>query len=372
VSVTPALVPVVGAVGPDGAPITPVIDAQGRLGDRAPGRAAEAPLIDGAGLSVEPGFVDLQVNGGFGHDLTVSPDRVWDVGTGLAAHGVAAFLPTLVSPSTAQARSAADVLCAGPPPGWIGAVPLGLHLEGPALSPSFAGAHPPSRLVEPTPAVVDGWLGLDGVKLVTLAPELPGALEAIRRLRSAGVAVAVGHTGAGAARIEAAADAGATMVTHLFNAMTPFHHRDPGPVAAVLDDDRLTVGLIADGVHVAPAALGLAWRAAGPDRIALTGDTVAALGTGPEVGRTAAGALAGGATSYDRVRWTFLGAIGAAGPVPAVTAANACRVLGESDRGTLAPGARADLVLLDGGGRPVVTVVGGRVVHDPGGRFRSG
>jgi N-acetylglucosamine-6-phosphate deacetylase len=328
-------------------------------------------VLDASGLVIEPGFVDVQVNGGFGHDLTTGPDRVWDVGAGLARHGLTAFLPTLMSPAIEEAQAADRVLAAGPPAGWSGAVPLGLHLEGPALAPERRGAHDPDRLSAPTPALVSRWLELSNLAMVTLAPELPGALVAIPRLREAGVVVSIGHSEAPGALVRAATDAGATMVTHLYNAMAPFHHRDPGVVGAVLGDDRLAVGLIADGRHVAPDALTLAWRAAGPGRILLTGDAVAGLGADGDgdVARTADGTRAGGTTPFPRVRRTFLAAIGVELDVSGATSTNACRVLGATDRGSTVPGARADLVLLDPHGEPGATVVGGRVVHDPEGRL---
>ena len=253
-----------GALGPDGGPLTLTIGADGSVGEA--GDPVDE-VVDGTGWTMEPGFVDLQVNGGFGHHFTTHPQRIWDVGAGLVAHGVTAFLPTLISPSIDEARTADAVLTAGPPAGWLGARPLGLHLEGPALNPALRGAHPADRLAEPTSARVGEWLALEHLRLVTLAPELSGALSAIERLVEAGVVVSIGHTAATAGQVRAAADAGATLVTHLFNAMRPFHHRDPGPIGAALTDDRLTVGLIADGIHVAPEALALAWRAAGPDRV---------------------------------------------------------------------------------------------------------
>ena len=266
-------------IGPDGRIV--------RLEDQA------ERVADASGLAIEPGFVDLQVNGGFGHDFTTDPERIWAVGAGLVAHGLTAFLPTLISASVDEARAANTVLAAGPPEGWVGAEPLGLHLEGPALSRGFRGAHPIDRLADPTSALVGEWLGLDSLRLVTLAPELPGAIEAIRRLSSAEVTVSVGHTGATGDQVRAAVDAGASMATHLFNAMAPIHHRDPGVAAAVLNEDRLAVGLIADGEHVAPEVLALTWRAAGPDRIVLTGDVVGApgnaLGAAPLVGGGPAG-----------------------------------------------------------------------------------
>lgn len=358
-----------GALDPSGSTVSVTLRDDGRIG--GPADRVDR-VLDASGLTIEPGFVDLQVNGGFGHHLTTDPERMWDVGSRLAGHGVTAFLATLTSASIDEARAADAVLVAGPPVGWSGAIPLGLHLEGPALSRAFRGAHPEERLAEPTGAIVREWSKLRSLRLITLAPELPGAIEAIERLRGAGVVVSIGHTGASPDQVRAAADAGASMATHLFNAMAPFHHRDPGVVGAALNDDRLTIGLIADGVHVDPVALALAWRAAGPGRIALTGDVVAELGVAGATARTSDGVLAGGTTPFHQVRRICLDAVGADAPVPRVTSTNAGRVLGETDRGRLEAGARADVVLLAAGGEPAVTIVGGRAAHDPESRFSSG
>jgi N-acetylglucosamine-6-phosphate deacetylase len=375
-------------VGPDGETMSLTIPADGSVAE--PSDPVD-DVVDGTGWTIEPGFVDLQVNGGFGHHFTTDPERIWDVGAGLVAHGVTAFLPTLISPSIGEARAADAVLAAGPPEGWVGAKPLGLHLEGPALNPVFRGAHPGDRLAEPTTARVGEWLALEHLQLVTLAPELPGAFSAIERLAEAGVVASIGHTAATAQEVRAAADAGATMVTHLFNAMRPFHHRDPGPIVAALTDNRLTVGLIADGVHVAPEALDLAWRAAGPDRVMLTTDAVTGLGIeDSEAARLNDGTLAGGTTPFHEVRRTFREAVAGdrarpmgsptnatsatsvAAPrgtavqtetsIPRVTSTNARRVIDEAT----APGTdRADVVVLDGGGLPRATVVSGRLTTMP-------
>ncbi|MEL7208076.1 MAG: N-acetylglucosamine-6-phosphate deacetylase, partial [Actinomycetota bacterium] len=204
---------------------------------------------------------------------------------------------------------------------------VGLHLEGPAIARAHRGAHPSERLVEPTAAVVGAWTELDALRMVTLAPELPGAVAATERLVEAGVVVSIGHTGADRAQVAEVVDAGATSVTHLFNAMAPFHHRDPGVIGAVLDDDRLSVGLIGDGIHVAPEAIALAWRAAGPERIVLTTDAVAGLGTDDPVAELADGTLAGGTTPFDQVVRVVEAAIGHP-PPESITAGNARKLLG--------------------------------------------
>ena len=224
------------------------------------------------------GLVDLQVNGAAGHDLTSDPDRLWDVAEVLPAYGVAAFLPTVVTSDPAAPARALEVLAAGPPPGWTGAEPLGLHLEGPMLAPSRKGAHPEEWLRAPSLELVDGWSREGGVAMVTLAPELPGALAVVEALVGRGVVVSLGHTAATAAEVAAAVEAGATCLTHLGNAMPPMSAREPGPVGVALGSSHLVAGVIVDGHHLDPAFVRAAWQALGPERFLSVSDTTAALG----------------------------------------------------------------------------------------------
>src|ERR687891_613250 len=219
-----------------------------------------ARRLDASGLLVVPGFLDLQCNGAVGVDITAEPERLWDV---------AAALP--------QWGGAGDP--AGPAGARPVAVPLGLHLEGPFLAPERRGAHPAEHLRAPDAAMVadERWTRDAGVALVTLAPELPGALDLVRTLVAAGVVVSAGHSSASAEQATVAIDAGVTAVTHLFNAMGPLHHRDPGLAGVALTDERVRVGAIADGVHLHPTAVALAARALG-ERLCLVTDAVAALG----------------------------------------------------------------------------------------------
>lgn len=256
-----------------------------------------------------PGIVDCQCNGAGGIDLTETPGRVWEVAGLLGRVGVTAFLPTLVSPGQSEIATALEALVAGPRAGWSGAAPLGWHLEGPVLNPLRAGAHPVERLCDADAVDTTDWDPGRGVRMVTLAPELPGALDLIRDLHARGVVVSIGHTEADERTVERAVDAGARAVTHLFNAMPGLHHRRPGIVGAVLGAAPLVAGLVCDGVHIAPAVLRAAWRALGPDRRMVVSDCVAATGMPPgayrlagrdvvsdgRVVRTAEGALAGSA-----------------------------------------------------------------------------
>jgi N-acetylglucosamine-6-phosphate deacetylase len=353
----------------------------------APPEGAEVIDLDGAWLS--PGFIDLQINGAFGIDVTTEPHRIGELGAGLVRSGVTSFLPTVITAPAERRSAALDAWRshASSP----GAVPLGLHLEGPMLSPVRRGAHPVEHLARPSLQLIEGWSADAGVALVTLAPELPGALEVIAALRERGVVVSIGHTDASAAEFQAGRAAGATYVTHLFNAMRPFAHRDPGPIGAALADPWAVTGLIADGVHVDPVAVAMAFRSRGPDRLTLVTDAVAAMPLGsreqngpqggrsaPENGerlggvevavadgevRTAGGVLAGSVCPLDQavrnlIAWAECGVPSAVRTVTATPA----RLLGRKDLGAIEPGARADFVVLDPEARVRTTIVGGEVV----------
>ena len=347
--------------------------------DHAGSRASDdAIVLDASGLLVAPGFVDLQCNGAHGIDLVLEPERLWDLAALLPQYGVTAFLPTVIScPPHVVDRALATL--ANRPAGFRGATPLGLHLEGPMLNPARRGAHPQEQLRAPADTPVHSWTAAGGVAMVTLAPELPGALDAIRMLRAAGVVVSAGHTDATDGELTIGVDAGVTAATHLFNAMPPFKHRAPGAVGAILADSRITPGLIADGVHVHPTAVAAAWAALGPSRMALVTDAVAPLGcppgpfrfgtievtVGPNSVRLADGTLAGSVLAMDqavRNLVAFTGcdahnAIGAASTTPA-------RVIGATGKGRIEPGADADLVVLTPELELVAVVIGGEVVVD--------
>jgi N-acetylglucosamine-6-phosphate deacetylase len=349
----------------------------------APGcRHGEVARLDATGLLVAPGFLDLQCNGAVGVDLTSEPERLWQVAAALPRWGVTAWLPTVVTaPPEVRARAQA-ALRSAPPTGPAVASPIGLHLEGPFLAPERRGAHDPRHIIAPSLDVIDGegWSRDAAVALVTLAPELPGALGLVRRLVDRGVVVAAGHSSSTAAQATAAVDAGVTYVTHLFNAMAPLHHRQPGLAGVALTDERVRVGLIADGLHVDPSVVALAARALG-DRLNLVTDAVAALGVPPgpvRLGRLAAavsaadgtvrlpdGTLAGSVLSLDRAVRNLVAFTGVpvADAVRAVTSTPAA-VLGLADRGVVAPGAVGDLVLLTEAGGVVATVIAGRIAHD--------
>jgi N-acetylglucosamine-6-phosphate deacetylase len=356
-----------------------VVVRAGRIA--ALGLAAEVPCPEGAsrlsaeGLTLAPGFIDLQLNGAFGHDFTADPSSIWEVARRLPVYGVTSFLPTVISSPFETVALAQSLLAQGPPPGFLGAAPLGLHLEGPFLNPRKRGAHNPAHLRLPDLAAVERWSPSHGVRLVTLAPELAGADEVITTLRARGVVISAGHSMATFEQALRAFDLGLSYATHLFNAMPPLDHREPGLAGALLAGTDVTAGLIADGVHVHPAMAALAWRALGPGRLSLVTDAMAALGMPPgpyllgdrEVvsdgtsARYPDGTLAGSLLSIDRaVRnlAAFTGcslqeAIAAATSVPAALLGIA------GERGAIAPGLRADLVLLTPDLQVISTFIGG-------------
>jgi N-acetylglucosamine-6-phosphate deacetylase len=225
-----------------------------------------------------PGLVDAQVNGAAGIDLTAEPHRLWEVAAALPAYGVVAFVPTVITSDPAARAAALATLAAGPPAGWEGAEPLGLHFEGPMIAPNRKGAHPEHWLRPPSLDLVDGWSREAGVVLATIAPELPGALDVITKLVAEGVVVSVGHTDATAAQVADALDAGARVVTHLGNAMPPMTSREPGAVGAALGGTDVVAGVIVDGHHLDPLFVRAAWRALGPSRFLSVSDTTAGLG----------------------------------------------------------------------------------------------
>ena len=366
-------------------PTTVVID-DGVVTEVLDGATAEADIVLSSGV-LTPGLVDIQTNGCFGVDFITATDTDWHlVSDRLPGTGVTAFQPTYI---TAPLETLISGLSrAGAVFNSLrGAQAIGVHLEGPFLSPERPGVHDPRYLVAPTPERVGAILatltaeetrGL--VTMVTLAPELDGGLAAVRHLAKAGVRVSLGHTDALAAQVLAAADEGATLVTHIFNAQRPLNHREPGVPGAALYDTRFTCGLIADLHHVAPEICTLIWRAAA-GRVALVTDAIAAAGMPPGeyelsgikvflgedgVPRDAAGIIGGSALTLDRAIRNLVGiGLDEASVLTAATRVPA-DALGRGDLGRIAPGARADLVWFDDGYHPQHTWVAGRTVFEAG------
>jgi N-acetylglucosamine-6-phosphate deacetylase len=353
-----------------------VVVRDGRIEAVGPHLAVPAGVaeLDAAGGVVVPGFVDLQCNGGFGIDLTAEPERLWELAALLPRTGVTSWLPTVVTSPPAVTERALAALARPVTQGPV-AEPLGLHLEGPFLAPARRGAHDRRHLSAPDRQRIAGWSAAAGVALVTLAPELPGALELVRLLTARGVVVAAGHSDATAEESVAAIEAGVSLATHLFNAMAPLDHRQPGLAGVVLADERLRAGVIADGLHLHPTTVAAAWRALGP-RLVLVTDAVAALGAsaGPtRIGeqelvrgrdgvRLADGTRAGSDLSMDGAVRNLMAFAGCSLAAAAAAASSApAAALGRTDRGRLQPGARGDIVVLAPDGQLIATVIGGQV-----------
>lgn len=331
------------------------------------GQAPRPPDADLGAATVVPGFVDTHVHGGGGANFSAATPE--ETATAVALHrrhGTTTLVASLVTAAPADLLRQVDALAHDVRAGELD----GIHLEGPWLSTQRCGAHQPSLMRDPDPAEIDAVLHAGGgaVRMVTIAPERGGALAAIEQLTAAGVVAAVGHTEATYDQARAAIDAGATVGTHLFNAMRPIDRREPGPIVALLEDPRVTVELITDGVHVDPAIYRLVSKTAGAERISLITDAMAATGMsdgryhlGPLAVDVAAGVarvagsdtIAGSTATMDRV---FRFAVTHSG-VPreeallaavAQTSVNPARALGLPAVAGLTVGAAADLVVLDG------------------------
>ena len=335
----------------------------GRVAARGSGsadRPAADEQVDGESGCLVPGFVDIHGHGGAGASYDDGPAAIRAGRTLHLAHGTTRAVVSLVTASLDElAARAAMVADLAEQDDTI----LGSHLEGPFLDPGHKGAHNGSLLRAPDAASVSRLVeaGRGTVRQITLAPELPGALEAIARLAREGVVVAVGHTDADAETARRAFDAGATVLTHAFNAMRGIHHRAPGPVVAALRDPRVTLELIADGVHVDLDLIATAFAAAG-ERIALVTDAMAAAGSADgdyDLGGLAVsvtdrvarlvdgGAIAGSTLTQDEaLRRVVAAGVDLAAAVAALTAVPA-RAIGRPDLGRLDTGAIADAVLLD-------------------------
>ncbi|HEY6272946.1 MAG TPA: N-acetylglucosamine-6-phosphate deacetylase [Terriglobales bacterium] len=366
---------------------SPVLVIDGDRVDAVGSREAiEAPAgarrIDLPGLILAPGLLDIHVHGGAGHDvMEADPSALAAMERHMADHGVTGYLPTTVTaPLDRTLASLANLgkIIASRGSEDNRARPLGIHLEGPFISHTKRGVHPPKYLLLPSPEVLDQfWQASAGtIRMMTIAPELPGAVETIRRARALGIHSSVGHSDASYDQTCTALRAGAEHATHTFNAMRALDHRNPGILGAVLTDDTISADIIADGVHVAPIVVRMFLAAKGPERAVLITDAISA--TGMPDGRYRLGAfevqvtgdrcehegkLAGSVLTLDRaVRnvmsfagWNLQQAIGLATLNPA-------RLLGLSqERGILAPGRIADLVAVTPEGEVARTIVAGNL-----------
>jgi N-acetylglucosamine-6-phosphate deacetylase len=330
---------------------------------------------------VMPGFVDLQVNGSFGVDVATEPARMPELSRKLAATGTTSYLPTLISSPTTLYREAlprlADLAREGVPGG--GEV-LGAHLEGPFISLEKKGAHPAGHVSPPDPVLLNELLDLAPVRMITLAPELDGARGLVETAGRRGVVVSAGHSYASFELAYKIFDGEVASVTHLFNAMSPFHHREPGLPGAAFAHPRVLCSLIADGRHVHPEVVAFTFRMLGPDRLYLVTDATAAAGMGPgeyplatrrvyldeHVPTLESGELAGSVLNMNDALKNILAFTGCTIPEAVrMVAATPARLVGEGKRkGRLTPDYDADITVL----RPDLSV---EVVYKGGSRIYS-
>ena len=348
-----------------------------------PGPADSTPM--GAKTTLAPAFLDIHTHGALGHDvMSATPAAFSWIQRFLATRGVAHYLPTTVTSDLDVTLHALDRLATaierGPDP--MEAQPLGIHLEGPFLAEAKRGVHPTQYLLPPSIALFDRLQGAarGHILLLTLAPELPGALDLIRHATAGGVRVSLGHTNASAAQALAAVDAGATGATHTFNAMRALDHREPGVLGVVLDDPRLFAELICDGIHVAPAVVRLWLTAKSVERAILVTDAMAATGNGDgnytlgglpvtvasgralltEALRNGTDTLAGSLLTMDGAVQNLQSFTGADLPAAIRLATHTpAAMLGRPELTMIAPGLPANLNRFDGHGRLIATYLRG-------------
>lgn len=335
--------------------------------------------LEADGLRVIPGLIDTHIHGGLHADtMHADPDALRVISSHLARHGVTAWTPTafaLPAAKLEEVLSAMAIVMVEEP---SGATVLGAHLESPFISERYKGAQPAEHLRAPGDVALRDVIARFAatVRIVTLAPELEGSIGLIAWLRHLGITVAMGHCDASYEAVLAGEAAGATRVTHLCNAMRPFHHREPGTVGASLVRDGLYAEIIADLVHVHPAGLLVAYRCKGRDRLMLVSDALMGTGLPPgkhdlegreldlaEVARLSDGTIAGSVITLERALANMVEAVGVPfSDAVAMATRTPAASLGLADRGRLAVGYRADLALLAPDGRCVATMVGGNLV----------
>jgi len=349
-----------------------------------------ATIIDNQDRTVVPGFIDIHIHGAVGYDLMeATPEAVEAVGKYLARHGTTSYAATTVAASLERtldaARGLGEIIRASNGAHVVsdkiaGAQPLCIHLEGPFLNVKKRGAHPASQIQKPSIELLTRILDAAGgtARILTLAPELEGALAVLEFARSKGMKVGIGHSNATYEEAKSAIDAGATHAVHCFNAMRPFTHRDAGIIGAVLTDERVSAELICDGIHVEPTAIRLLVKSKGLERVILVSDSLSGAGM-PDgnyrlgnftvhvaggVCRTVEGNLAGSTITLDAALRNLSAYTGFSYRqcLPCVTT-NPARILGlEAQKGVIAPRADADLAVLDQEFYVTQTYVRGRPV----------
>jgi N-acetylglucosamine-6-phosphate deacetylase len=346
---------------------------------QSPEPTEETTVLDAAGYYVVPGFLDVHVHGGDGADtMDATPEALHTMARFFARHGVTSYYPTTMTDSAENIQRALENVAACPQP-TDGAQHLGAHIEGPYLNVEYKGAQPDEFFRNPDPAEYARWLQTGAARLITVAPELEGAAAMIEELAGQGVEFAAGHSAASYDQMLLAASSGLRQATHTFNGMRGLHHREPGTLGAALSDDRIYAQVIADGVHVHPAMVKMLVRAKGTEKTILITDSMRAAGladgaytlgaqaitVSDGIARTQSGALAGSTVTLDQALRNVIAYAGLslqeALPMATSVPAEVMNLAGQ--KGTLAPGADADVVLLDETLRVRLTLVGGRVVY---------
>ena len=343
--------------------------------------AASDRVLDYPGATLAPAFFDVHMHGAAGHDvMEATPEALLAVGGFLASRGTGSYLATTVTASkdaTLRALAGlAKLVAKAPDEARHKAWPIGIHLEGPFLSHAKKGVQPAEHLLTPDIATFDRFFDASEghIKLMTMAPELPGAVELVAHASARGVRVSLGHSDATSAETRAAIAAGAASATHTFNAMRPLDHREPGILGTVLTTDSLYAELICDGIHTAPELVKLWWRAKGPERAILVTDAMSAAGmpdgeyhlggfavqvaNGKAMAR---GVLAGSVLTLDRALTNFLEFTGAdLEQGLRLLSINPATMTGFQDQaGSLAVGQKANLVAVDGAGKLLASFVNG-------------
>ena len=346
------------------------------IGDQL--KPGKLPILDAEGLTLTPGWIDIQLNGAFGLDFTEEPENIWEAAKKLPELGVTSFLPTIISSPLDIPEKAIQILKNKPQGECEASIPIGLHLEGPFLNPGKKGAHNPTYLLDPSPELVSHWSRDNGVLLVTLAPELDKDHQTIKALRNQKVVVSAGHSLATYEQANLAFYNGISCGTHLFNAQPTIEHRNPGISIALLNAPEVYTGLIVDGVHSHPAMVKLAWTSKGAQRFVTVTDAISALGMPPGnyklgefeiiVTQTKVtlmdGTLAGsnitlGQSLRNLIAWTGCTLYEAVRTVTATPA----ELLNLPSKGRITVGADADLTLINSNLDILATIVGGKILY---------
>ena len=348
--------------------------------ESAANAALDETMLNAHGQWIAPGLIDVHVHGGDGFDtMDATPEALHRMARFFARHGVTSYFPTTMSAPALAIKNAIANVAATPQP-TDGAQHIGVHVEGPYLSRDYPGAQPVNVLREADSVEYQFWLESGVVKLITIAPELPGANPLIAAGTAQGIEFAIGHSGASYEQVVAAADNGVRQATHTFNGMLGLHHRNPGTLGGVLTDDRIYAQIIADGIHVHQAMVKLLVRAIGIHRAILITDSMRAagladgdydLGEQPVtvrdgVARIANGSLAGSTATLDAVLRNVMNFTGLSLPeaIPMATSVPAEAMHLTGRKGAIIPGADADLIFLNDTYQICKTIIAGNVVYE--------